>query len=58
MFPGPGDDSEKVFIFKMSEIGLGSGVDLVRWMQPSRDLEHAWIMFDYVKHVTNWTTVL
>ena len=47
MFSGQGDDFEKVFIFKMSEIGLGFGVDLVRWMQPNGDLEHAWIIFDH-----------
>ena len=41
MFPGQGNDSEKVFIFKMSEISSGSGVDLVRRMQPGGDLEHA-----------------
>ena len=57
MFSGQGDDSEKVFIFKMSEIGSSSGVDLVRRMQPHGDLEHAWIMFDHVKRVTNWTTM-
>ena len=44
MFPGQGNDSDKVFIFKMPEVGPGSGVDLVRRMQPGRDLEHAWIM--------------
>ena len=26
-------------------------------MQLGRDLEHAWIMFDHVKHVKNWTTM-
>jgi ribosome biogenesis protein Nip4 len=26
------DDADKVFVFKMSEVGLGSGVDLVRQM--------------------------
>ena len=57
MFPGQGDDSDKVFIFKMSEVGPGSGVDLVRRMQPGEDLEHAWIMFDHIKRVTNWTTM-
>ena len=55
MFPGQGDDSEKVFIFK---IGLGSGVELVRQMQSGGDLEHAWIMFDHVKHIINWTTMV
>ena len=41
----------------MSEVGLGSGVDLVQQMQPDRDLEHASIIFDHVKRVTNWTTM-
>ena len=57
MFPGQGDDSDIVFIFKMSEVGPGSGVDLVARMQPGRDLELAWIMFDHIKRVTNWTTM-
>ena len=38
MFPSQGDDSEKVFIFKMFKIGSSSGVDLVRQMQTSGDL--------------------
>ena len=41
----------------MFEIGLGSGVDLVAQMQPGGDLELAWIIFDHVKRVTNWTTM-
>ena len=41
MFPSHNNDSDKVFIFKMSKVGLGSGVDLVRQMQPGGDLEHA-----------------
>ena len=57
MFPGQGNDSDKVFIFKMSEVGPGSGVNLVVQMQPSGDLELAWIMFDHIKHVSNWTTM-
>jgi hypothetical protein len=28
-FPGQGSDSDKVFVFKMSEVGPGSGVHLV-----------------------------
>jgi hypothetical protein len=46
-----------VFVFKMSEVGPGSGVHLVNQMQPEGDLEHAWIMFDHVKCVKNWTTM-
>jgi hypothetical protein len=26
-------------------------------MQPGGDLQHAWIMFDHVKRVKNWTTM-
>ena len=29
-FPGQGTEKDKVFVFKMSEIGPGSGVDLVK----------------------------
>jgi hypothetical protein len=56
-FPGQGSDSDKVFVFKMSEIGPGSGVDLVTRMQPNGDLKDAWIMFDHVKRVKQWTTI-
>jgi hypothetical protein len=44
-----------VFVFKMSEVGPGSGVHLVNRMQPGGDLEYAWIIFDHVKRVKNWT---
>ena len=56
-FSGQRDDADKVFVFKMSEVGPGSGVDLVRRMQPGGDLENAWIMFDHVKRVKGWTTM-
>ncbi len=48
---------QKVFIFKMSINGVGSGVNLVTQMLPSRDLQNAWIMFDHVKRVVGWTTM-
>ena len=57
MILGQGDDSDKVFIFKMSKVGLGSGVDLVTRMQPGGDLKHAWFMSDHVKCVHDWTTM-
>ena len=41
----------------MSEVGLGSGVDLVHRMQPGGDLENAWMMSDHVKRVKGWTTM-
>jgi hypothetical protein len=50
-----GSDSDKVF--KMSEVGHGSGMHLVNRMQPGGDLEHAWIMFNHVQRVKNWTTM-
>jgi hypothetical protein len=50
-FPGQGFDFDKVFVFKMSEVGPGSGVDFIRRMQSSGDLQDVWIMFDHVKRV-------
>jgi hypothetical protein len=52
-FPGQDSDLDKVFVFKMSEVGPGSGVDLVKRMQLGGDLENMWIMFDYVKRVSH-----
>ena len=54
-FSGQCDD--KVFIFKMSVDLEGSGVDLVKRMQAGGDLQDAWIMFDNVKRVKEWTTL-
>jgi hypothetical protein len=56
-FPGQGVDMDKVFVFKMSEVGPGSRVNLVKRMQPGGDLENSWIMFDHVKRVRSWTTM-
>ena len=52
-----GQSKGKVFVFKMSVDGPGSGVDLVKRMQPGGDLQDCWIMFDHVKHVESWTTM-
>jgi hypothetical protein len=49
VFPGQGKD--KVYVFKILVDEFGSGVDLIKHMQPGRDLENAWIMFDHVKRV-------
>ena len=54
-FPSQGTDTNKVFVFKMSEVEPSSGVDLVKCMQVGGDLEDAWIMFDHVKRVRGWT---
>ena len=56
-FPSQGSDTNKVFVFKMSEVGPGSGVDLVKRMQVGGDLQDAWMMFDHVKRVKGWTTM-
>jgi hypothetical protein len=56
-FPGQDDDTDKVFVFKMSEVGHGSGVALVKRMQPGGDFEHAWMMSDHIKRVAKWTTM-
>jgi hypothetical protein len=56
-FPGQGSDSDKMFVFKMSEVGPGSKVDLVKRMQPGGDLKDAWIMFNHVKRIKLWTSM-
>ena len=53
----PGQGRVKSWLFKMSMIGRGNGVDLVKRMQPGGDLERSWIMFDHVKRVKEWTTM-
>jgi hypothetical protein len=54
VFPGQGKDM--VYLFKMSTCGAGSGLSLIRRMQPGGDLENEWVMYDHVKRVTGWTT--
>jgi hypothetical protein len=56
IFPGQGKD--KVYVFKMLVDGPRSGVDLVKCMQPGGDLENAWLIFDHVKRVQEWTTMV
>jgi len=58
IFLGQGFDLDNVFVFKMSEVGLGNGIDLVKCMQFGGDLHDAWIMFDHVKRVARWTTTM
>ena len=55
VFPGQG--KEKVYVFKMLMEGPESGVDLIRRMQVGGDLQNAWMMFDHVKRVKDWTTM-
>jgi hypothetical protein len=53
----PGQSKEKDYVLKMLVDGRGSGVHLVKRMQPRGVLENAWFMFDHVKLVQAWTTV-
>jgi hypothetical protein len=55
VFPHQGKD--KVYIFKMLVDEPGSGMDLVKRMQLGRDLENAWLIFDHVERVQEWTTM-
>ena len=54
MFPGQGEDLDKVFVFKMSEVRPGSGVDLVKRMQAGGDLKNTWIMSNVSGHGQQW----
>ena len=54
----PGQSKDKVFVFKMSVDLPGSGVDLVKRMQVGGDMENSWIMFDHVKRLKGWTTLV
>ena len=43
----------------MSSLGPGSGIDLVRRMQPGGDLEHSWVMSDVMHRCVDkkWLTM-
>ena len=56
-FPRQGGAGEVIYLFKMSTVGVDSGVDLIHKMQPDGDLELAWIMFNHVKRVVGWTSL-
>ena len=56
-FPGQRSSDDIVYLFKMSTVGAGSGVDLVRHMQPGGNFELAWIIFNHVKRVVGWTSL-
>lgn len=44
-------------MFKMLEVGNGSGVDLIKQMQLGGNLQDAWMIFDDIKHVSDGTTM-
>ena len=54
-FPGQSYDGIQ-FVFKMSTVGISSGVELVRRMT-SGDLKDAFVMFDHIKRIHQWTTM-
>ena len=54
----PGHRSNLAYIFKMYIVGLGSGVNLVCWMQKRRNLQPEFIMFDHVKHASFLATLV
>jgi hypothetical protein len=54
-FPGQDFDGTS-YVFKMSSIGLGSGVELVHCMTEG-DLKHAYVHFDHIKRIHHWTTL-
>ena len=53
----PEQRSDLAYLFKMSTTSPGSGVDLVKRMQPGGDLALQFIMFDHVKCIDKWTTL-
>ena len=53
----PWQSKNQVFVFKLFIDLPGSGVDLVKCMQVSSDMENLWIMFDHVKRLKHWTTL-
>jgi hypothetical protein len=48
---------DKVFVFKIFIDISGSGVELVKRMQVSGDMENLWIMFHHIKRLKDWTTM-
>jgi hypothetical protein len=55
--PGQGSQTDFPFVFKLSVKGPGSGVDLLRRMQPGKDLFGTWVMFDVMHQITtDWLT--
>ena len=51
---------ERCYVFKMSTIGLGSGVEIAHRMDSTGDgdLWHSWVCFDYVYRLENgWHTM-
>ncbi len=43
--------AKKMFLFRVSIEGDGSGCGLVKRIQPKGNLETCWFMFDHIKHV-------
>lgn len=58
-FPGQGGEDDKCFIFKMSTMGPGSGLDLVNRMRRTGDgdLRSSWVQFDHTHRAKGWVTM-
>jgi hypothetical protein len=54
----PGQSKDKVFVFKMYVDIPGNGVKLVKMMQVGGDMENSRIMFDHVKRLKDWMTMI
>jgi hypothetical protein len=53
-----GNNLEKKFFFKMFVHGNVSGCNLVKQMEPNGDLQTTWIMFDHLKCVNKWISLV
>lgn len=54
----PRQSKDKMFIFQMLIDPPWSDVDLLKHMQVGGDIENCWLMFDHVKQLTNYTTLV
>ncbi|KAL3681569.1 hypothetical protein R1sor_024525 [Riccia sorocarpa] len=58
LFPGQADKDSGCFVFKMPDLGPGSGVDLVNRMRVGGDLHGAWVMWDVMHRIeSKWCTM-
>lgn len=53
-----GQSKDKIFVLKVSVYFIRSGVNCVKRMHVGGDMENSWKMFDHVKHLKDWTTLM
>lgn len=60
LFPGQRSSTDPCFLFKMSTIGIRSGLDLVNRMRRSRlgDIKTSWVHFDHTHRVRGGWVIL